>query len=179
MVAADRRGGGRRGRRAVGLGDRATRPSACPAPAPWRSRRDAWSGDAWTSVANRNNNPLNVKLGARTQWYVEAGVARPSDIIPRDGGRFLKFDSPEAGFRAAADLLTARLLEDGGLDRALRRWSNNGYGAEIVAGTSFEARRGASGVGRDDLRILLNAMAAAEGYRSAALANEVERALKD
>src|SRR5207244_3917963 len=60
------------------------------------------------SAANRNSNPLNMKLGSETRRYVESGQATISDIIPRDGGRFLKFESPETGFRAAVTLLSAR-----------------------------------------------------------------------
>src|SRR6266542_3683127 len=50
------------------------------------------------SVANRNRNPLNMKLGSDTRRYVEAGLATVSEIVPADGGRFLKFMSPEIGF---------------------------------------------------------------------------------
>ena len=133
-------------------------------------------GGSGRSVANRNHNPLNMKLGAETREYVNLGVATISDIIPKDGGRFLKFDSPETGFRAAAALLSKPRYDDLVLDRALRRWSNNGYGAEIVASTALDARIRVP-QSRAALSILLTAMAAAEGYRSFTIADEIRKAL--
>ena len=129
------------------------------------------------SVANRNSNPLNVKLGSHTRRYVDVGLATISDIIPTDGGRFLKFESPETGFKAAVELLIAQAYDDLRLDRALRRWSNNGYGAEILAGPRRHADKPVPDLGRDDLKTLLNAMAAAEGYKSATIADEIDKAL--
>jgi hypothetical protein len=131
----------------------------------------------WLSAANRNSNPLNIKLGSKTRGYVKAGLATVSEIIPRDGGRFLRFGSPEAGFRAAVNLLRAAPYDDLAVDAALRRWSNNGYGAEIVEGTRLNSRTRVPFLGRHDLRILLTAMAAAEGYRSTRLLAEIDGAL--
>ena len=142
--------------------------SARPSQSNIRSRR---------SVANRNSNPLNIKLGPQTRRYVDIGVATISDILPTDGGRFLKFDSPETGFKAAVELLMAPGYDDLTLDRALRRWSNHGYGIEIFAGPRLDAETPVPDFGRDDLKTLLNAMAAAEGYKSATIAHEIERAL--
>jgi len=141
------------------------------------SRPAAAGGGPGRSVANRNHNPLNMKLGSDTREYVSLGVATISDIIPKDGGRFLKFDSPETGFMAAAALLSKPRYDDLVLDRALRRWSNNGYGAEIVASTPLDARMRVPH-GRAALSILLSAMAAAEGYRSFTIADEIRKALK-
>ena len=131
----------------------------------------------WRSVAGRNSNPLNIKLGSATRRYVNTGVATISDILPKDGGRFLKFDSPETGFRAAVELLRTPPYDDLEVDQALRRWSNNGYAAEILAGTRLEAQKPVPYLGRDDLRILLNAMAVAEGYKSSTISAEIEKAL--
>jgi hypothetical protein len=130
-------------------------------------------------VANRNSNPLNIKLGSDTRRYVERGQATISDIIPRDGGRFLKFDAPETGFRAAVELMSALPYEGVNLDKALRRWSNNGYGAEILTGTEVDTGIPAPYLGRDDLGVLLHRMAAAEGYRSAAMSDEIQKALRN
>ena len=132
----------------------------------------------WRSVAGRNGNPLNMKLGSGTRQYVDIGVATISDILPKDGGRFLKFDSPETGFRAAVELLSTPPYDDLDLDRALRRWSNSGYAAEILAGTRLDAHTPVAYLGRDDLKTLLNAMAAAEGYQSSTIADEINTALK-
>ena len=148
-------------------------PQSEPVPAPF-SRASTGS---WRSVADRNSNPLNIKLGSGTRRYVDAGVATISDIMPTDGGRFLKFDSPETGFRAAVELLSTPPYDDLELDRALRRWSHSGYAAEILAGTQLDSQRPVAYLGRDDLRILLNAMAAAEGYKSSTIADEIRKAL--
>ena len=129
------------------------------------------------SVATRNRNPLNIKLGSQTRRYVDIGLATISDIIPKDGGRFLKFDSPATGFRAAVELLSTPLYDDLELDRVLRRWSHNSYGAEVLAGTALDAQRPVPYLGQDDLKILLNAMAAAEGYKSSTIAAEIKKAL--
>jgi hypothetical protein len=156
------------------LGTSPLGPAALP-----RSRSSAGpSGGHVRSVANRNSNPLNIKLGSGTRRYLQVGLATISDILPNDGGRFLKFDSPETGFRAAVALLNTRGYHDLEVERALRRWSNNGYGAEILAGTSLDVQKPLPDLGRDDLKILLHAMVAAEGYRSATIADEIDRALR-
>ena len=72
----------------------------------------AGSRESWRSVAGRNSNPLNMKLGSGTRRYVGTGAAGISDIIPKDGGRFLKFESPERGFRAAVELLRTSPYDD-------------------------------------------------------------------
>ncbi len=130
------------------------------------------------SVASRNRNPLNIKYGALTRKYVEQGLASISRIIPRDGGRFLKFQSATGGFRAAVDLLTSPLYTSLGLDDALKRWSNNGYGAEIV-GKRIDASASAATLEQEHLTHLLRSMAAAEGYRSTQLSSEIATALAD
>ena len=151
-------------------------PSRDPiAPAPVPSNSITRAG---RSVANRNSNPLNIKLGSATRRYVDIGLATISGIIPKDGGRFLKFESPETGLRAAVELLSTPRYDDLQLDRALRRWSNNGYGAEILAGTPLDAQKSVPYLGRDGLRILLNAMSRAEGYKSSTVADEINKALR-
>lgn len=133
-------------------------------------------GNLGTSVANRNSNPLNLKLGSKTRHYVDLGVATISEIVPTDGGRFLKFDDPETGFRAASELLNA--YGDLELDGALRKWSNAGYDGAILAGTSLDSQTAVSDLRRADLSVLLHAMAAAEGYRSSTIGDEIRNALR-
>ena len=142
-----------------------------------RARFSGSSAGSWGSVANRNANPLNIKLGSGTRRYVETGLATISEIIPNDGGRFLKFDSPATGFRVAVELLSTPPYHNLGLDRALRRWSNNGYGAEILEGSHIDAHEPVPYLGLDDLEILLNAMVAAEGYKSSTIADEIKSAV--
>ena len=78
----------------------------------------------------RNNNPLNIKASKTTSQY--PGVAGLDQKPASDGGQFLVFNSPEAGFNAAKRLITSGGYTNLTVDQALRRWSNNGYGGEIV-----------------------------------------------
>lgn len=135
-------------------------------------------GGSGPTVANRNHNPLNVKFGAVTRPYVDQGRATISDITPLDGGAFLRFEGPSTGFRAAADLLRARPYQGLELDVVFRRWSNNGFGAEILDGTALHGQLTVADLTPDELGIVLGAMATAEGYRSARLAQEIGAALQ-
>lgn len=84
---------------------------------------------------NRNNNPLNIKLGGATQKWVDQGLARVEGKEAADGGNFLIFNSPEDGFAAAKDLLlNSGIYSNLSLDAALRKWSGGGYGAEVIQG---------------------------------------------
>jgi hypothetical protein len=130
------------------------------------------------SAANRNRNPLNIKLGSGTRRYLDINLAAISDVVPKDGGRFLKFDSPETGFMAAVELLRTPPYRALRLDRALRLWSNNGFGSEILAGTRLDAATPVPYLRRDDLGTLLYVMAAAEGYQSSTIADEIRTALR-
>jgi hypothetical protein len=53
-------------------------PHTEPAPVPFSRSSTA----SWRSVADRNSNPLNIKLGSGTRRYVDIGVATISDVIP-------------------------------------------------------------------------------------------------
>ena len=88
---------------------------------------------AGKTVAERHNNPLNIKLGPLTQKYVDQGLAAPGDAAT-DGGRFLRFTSPEAGAQAARELLKEPVYANKTVHDALQLWSNRGYGGEIVRG---------------------------------------------
>jgi len=81
----------------------------------------------------RMNNPLNIKVGGATKKWIEDGLAQVGERA-QDGGRFLHFTSPEVGLRAAQDLLTGPVYNDLSQGEALKKWSNNGYGADIVQG---------------------------------------------
>jgi hypothetical protein len=82
-------------------------------------------------MAERHNNPLNVKLGRDTQYLVDTGVATVGEPAT-DGGNFLRFKSMSDGLDAANKLLTGPKYNSLTVDAALRRWSNNGYGGEIA-----------------------------------------------
>lgn len=141
------------------------------------ARRRGLSSAPTATVANRNHNPLNIKYGLVTRGYVEAGRATLSPISPLDGGQFLRFDSPSTGFRAAADLLRARPYEGRPLADVFRRWSNNGFGAEILDGTPLHGGLTVADLTVDELALVLGAMASAEGYRSPRIAAEIATAL--
>lgn len=149
---------------------------------------DEWDGDPpkvppppvpapHAPLAVRNRNPLNVKLGAATRSWIELGLATISRWLPRDGGRFLKFASPAAGFRAAVQLFSSPAYASLDLDSALHRWSNNGYGAEIVS--SLDPTTPVSTLQPEDLKLVLGAMAVAEGYKSATLTEDIARAVAE
>lgn len=80
------------------------------------------------SIAYKTNNPGNIKFGdfARSLGAVDSGIKG------QDGGTFAKFPSYEAGKAAQMALLKSGGYSNLTLDSAMKRWSNNGYGAEIV-----------------------------------------------
>lgn len=80
--------------------------------------------------ANRNNNPLNIKASQYTMSY--SGISGLDPSPADDGGQFLRFNSIEDGFNAAKRLITTEGYLGLTVDQALKRWSNNGYGGEIV-----------------------------------------------
>src|SRR5262245_36741844 len=94
----------------------------------------SFSASAGT-VADRHNNPLNIKYGPLTERYVKNGSAEIGDA-GLDGGNFLRFQTPEQGFTAARELLGSSLYKDKTVDEALRKWSNKGYGGEILPALS-------------------------------------------
>lgn len=110
----------------------------------------------------RNNNPLNIKHGTATSHWVANGLATLDPAPATDGGRFLKFREVDAGFAAARDLLRSGVYRDLDLNRALRKWSGNGYGDEIVP----SALRGRT-VGQlsdRELDQMISGMAQREGF---------------
>ena len=107
----------------------------------------------------RNNNPLNIKASTATSTY--SGVAGIDPKPADDGGQFLVFNSPEAGFDAAKRLIQTEGYKDLTVDAALKRWSANGYGGEIVP----ELRgRTVAQLTSTELESLIQAMARKEGY---------------
>ena len=152
---------------------------------------DEWSGDpvrvppapraarVTDTLAVRNRNPLNIKYGGATKKYVTQGIASISRFLPTDGGRFLTFESAAAGFRAAVDLLTSPVYASLDLDRAMKRWSNNGYGAEIVRKTAIDPTTSVKSLEQKRLEELIQAMAKAEGYRASGMSDEIVKAVAD
>jgi hypothetical protein len=107
----------------------------------------------------RNNNPLNIKASEHTKAY--EGVAGLDPVPASDGGQFLVFSSPSDGFKAAERLLQTPNYQNLSLDAAMKRWSNGGYGGEIVP---YMRNRYMSTLSGSELAILVKAMAKREGF---------------
>jgi hypothetical protein len=91
------------------------------------------------SMAERHNNPLNMKLGSDTKYLVDTGVATVGEPAT-DGGNFLRFKSMSDGLDAANKLLTGPKYNGLTVDAALRKWSNNGYGGEIAESVGIDPK---------------------------------------
>jgi hypothetical protein len=82
----------------------------------------------------RNNNPLNIKLGPANKHCVSDGLATIEATPAQDGGNFLVFKDAGTGLRAAEELIKSPVYSGLSIDAALKKWSGNGYGSEIVKG---------------------------------------------
>lgn len=116
------------------------------------------------TLADRHNNPLNIKLGPATAKWVHEGQAVIGEP-GQDGGRFLKFTNAAVGFNAAQDLLSKPIYANSILDTAMRKWSNNGYGADVAPNLPPTTRIG--DLSSDQKAQLIQAMAKREGYTGA------------
>ena len=107
------------------------------------------------TIASQTNNPLNIK-------YVDGNQLGGTDsgIAAQDGGTFAAFQSPEDGLKAATQLLTSSSYAGLTVDAAMRRWSNNGYGAEVAPG--INANQKMSSLSKDQLNTLVGDMAQRE-----------------
>jgi hypothetical protein len=113
--------------------------------------------------SDRNNNPLNIKASGYTSSF--AGVMGLEGSPAADGGNFLVFDSPEAGFAAAQELWrNGNAYQNVSVDTALRRWSGGGYGGEIATSVGIDPNRDAQSLTNDELHLLQQAMAKREGF---------------
>jgi len=79
------------------------------------------------SAAWRNNNPLNIKFGNFAKGYDAFKGSKATD-----GGDFAAFKNSETGLKAARDLLRSKNYINLSLEKAMRRWSGNGYGADVA-----------------------------------------------
>lgn len=109
----------------------------------------------------RNNNPLNIKASNATTTY--NGVSGLDPVPASDGGKFLVFNSPESGFNAAKRLIQTEGYKNLSVDSALKRWSNSGYGGEIVPAI---ADKKISQLSATELDTLIKTMAKREGYNA-------------
>lgn len=107
----------------------------------------------------RNNNPLNIKSSGTTSAY--QGVTGTDPTPAADGGQFLTFASPTDGLNAAKKLITSGAYQNLSVDAALKRWSGNGYGADIVPDLQGKKM---SDLTPSQLDELIQKMAAREGF---------------
>jgi hypothetical protein len=79
-------------------------------------------------IATQHNNPGNIKYGQFAAKYGAVPGKRATD-----GGVFALFPSVEVGLEAHKNLLrTGKYYRNETLDKAMRVWSGNGYGDNIV-----------------------------------------------
>ncbi len=78
------------------------------------------------TISWQHNNPLNLKYA---KWEDKYG-ATPGKA-GTDGGRFALFPDVETAYKAYKQLLGSDAYKDLSLEKAMRKWSGNGYGAEV------------------------------------------------
>lgn len=125
---------------------------------PKTARAAETESEEGTNRPQRNKNPLNIKASDTTLEY--PGVVGTDPVPATDGGKFLVFESTEAGRDAAKRLITTRGYQRLTVDKAMKRWSNSGYGGEIVPELSG---RPMSSLSDEELDLLIFAMAEREG----------------
>lgn len=120
----------------------------------------ATGNPAGTNRPQRNNNPLNIKVSSFTSKF--PGVKGIDGKPAADGGHFLVFNSPQDGFNAAVKLFKeGKSYQGKTVDQALRIWSNNGYGGNIVP---QYANMPIQSLPDSVLQQIIQRMANAEGY---------------
>ena len=112
------------------------------------------------------NNPLNIKFSP----FVKTFGGKNSDVAARDGGTFAQFDSPEQGLWVGRILLESEAYSSLTIDAAMRKWSNGGYGGEIVADILNPDRR-IRDLLQPELAKLIAAMQQREGGSSVGTVN--------
>lgn len=113
------------------------------------------------TVAQRHNNPLNIKLGGATRKLLDLGIATEGESAT-DGGKFLKFKNENDGFQAALALLSSDVYANETVDSAMKKWSNSGYGADVLPKISSSKK--IKDLSLTEKAELVQAMAKREGY---------------
>lgn len=111
------------------------------------------------TIASKTNNPFNIK------YSPTSGLGgTDSGIAGQDGGTFTMFSSLQEGYNAAKTLLTGSVYSGLTVDEAMKKWSNNGYGAEVAPG--IIGTKKISQLSSDELDTLLSGMAKRESGAS-------------
>lgn len=112
--------------------------------------------------AQRNNNPLNIKIGGATQYLVDQGIATIEQKPAQDGGNFLVFDNPQDGFTAAGILLKSSVYNGLKINEAMMKWSGGGYGADVAP--AIDQNKTVGELSNEELANLVQGMATREGF---------------
>ena len=127
--------------------------------------------------ANRNNNPLNIKVPAggieeaRIRYNDPDATVDPNPPIRQDGteeeGRFIHFSDMQKGWDAVGTLMMlptgngTTLYGDLSIEDGLRQWSNHAYGAEV---TSLDPNKLIRDLDAAEMKQLQMDMGHAEGF---------------
>lgn len=118
-------------------------------------------------MAERHNNPLNIKRGRATEYLVKNGTATVGEAAS-DEGNFLKFKNPRDGMDAATRLLVGPLYNGLSVDAALRKWSNGGYGGALAEQVGIDPTLRIRDLSPNQISTLTQAMANAESGKPVA-----------
>jgi hypothetical protein len=116
------------------------------------------------TVAQRNNNPGNIKVSSTTLEMFKDLGANASSTQATDGGSFLQFPTAEAGFQAMGRLLKSGIYANMRVGDALSKWSNGGYGANIANAAGVDPNAFVRDLPAGQLQSLTQAMAKQEGF---------------
>jgi hypothetical protein len=121
------------------------------------------------AAAWKNNNPANIKFNETgfNKALDNAGIKYTIGTKATDGGNFLKFDTLEDGLAAQAMLLKQPSYQNLGIDAAMKRWSNSGYGVDDinrVLGTNYPSYMKMSDLTPEQLNDVMLAMQINEGF---------------
>ena len=92
------------------------------------------------SATWRNNNPGAIKyryengnLSGVAKGLLAKGIEIQEGSPATDGGSFISFPTIEEGDKALKKLLTSDTYSNMSVESAMRKWSNGGYGADIMS----------------------------------------------
>lgn len=90
-----------------------------------------------TTLARTHSNPGNLKYGPAT-----ARLGAMKGQAASDGGNFAYFPDAQTGVNAIGQLLKSGVYKNMDVDSALKKYSNGGYGAEILGTKQPQAASG-------------------------------------
>jgi len=136
------------------------------------------------SVSWRNNNPGNIKFSYKNgqmsglaKRLLESGVPITQGSPAADGGSFINFPDKKTGVQAMKDLITGNTYANLTLDQALKKWSNNGYGAEIIPDIGSKTTMNILAQHPELLNDVVNQMIKREGWAEGQVVGEEQQPL--